>query len=67
MQNLVENLTAEWEGEAQTAFKTSFEGRKAQFQQFEKDVESFALLMDTAAKEMRQTEEALRSRMSQGV
>ena len=67
MKTLVNNLVAEWEGEAQTAFKNSFDQRDTQFKKFEEDIEGFAKLMDEAARQMRQTEEALTNRMQQGV
>ena len=67
MKTLVNNLVAEWEGEAQSAFKNSFDQRNAQFKDFEDKIEDFAKLMDEAARQMRQTEEALKTRMQQGV
>ena len=67
MKTLVSNLVAEWEGEAQSAFKNSFDQRDSQFKKFEEDIEGFAKLMDEAARQMRDTENALKTRMQQGV
>jgi len=59
----VGNLVNEWEGQAQQAFLDSFRQRDAQFRKFAEDIETFATLMDTAAREMRSTDESLTSKM----
>ena len=60
---LVINLVNEWEGTAQTAFKSAFDGYKPQFDKFNNDLTQFISLMKTAAAEMRATEESLTSKM----
>jgi len=60
---LVNNLMNEWEGTAQTAFRSAFEGYKPQFDKFDNDLKQFILLMKNAAMEMRTTEESLTSKM----
>jgi WXG100 family type VII secretion target len=64
MQKLVENITTVWEGEAQTAFRNSFDGKRSEFQKFSTDIQAFAKLMDSAADKMAQTEAELKSSMA---
>jgi WXG100 family type VII secretion target len=64
MQKLVENITTAWEGEAQAAFRSAFDGKKSEFQKFSTDILAFAALMDKAAEKMAQTEAELKSSMT---
>jgi WXG100 family type VII secretion target len=64
MQKLVDNITTVWEGEAQTAFRNSFDGKRSEFQKFSTDIQAFAKLMDNAAEKMAQTEAELKSSMT---
>ncbi|MDR0647897.1 MAG: WXG100 family type VII secretion target [Synergistaceae bacterium] len=64
MQKLVENITTVWEGEAQTAFRSSFDAKRSEFQKFSTDIQAFAKLMDNAADKMAQTEAELKSSMT---
>jgi WXG100 family type VII secretion target len=64
MQKLVENITAVWEGEAQTAFRNAFDGKRSEFQKFSTDILAFASLMENAAEKMAQTEAELKSSMT---
>ena len=67
MKTLVNNLVSEWEGDAQQAFKTQFDSQDTAFKKFEENIEAFAKLMDEAARQMRQTEDALKTQMQRGV
>jgi WXG100 family type VII secretion target len=64
MQKLVDNITTIWEGEAQTAFRNTFDGKRSEFQKFSTDIQAFAKLMDNAADKMAQTEAELKSSMT---
>lgn len=65
IQSLVNDLSAEWEGEANKAFVESFRGQDAALKKFSEDIESFKRRMETAANDMRAAEEQVRSRMAQ--
>jgi WXG100 family type VII secretion target len=60
---LVNNVLDVWEGESQKAFQENFRSKDPTFKKFAEDMEAFATLMDTAAREMRATEESLTSTM----
>lgn len=61
--NLVRGLNEIWKGEAQTAFITKFESMQGEFKKFSELLEVYAVLMDTAAKEFSNTDNALKSTM----
>lgn len=63
MRQLVDNIVEVWEGESQRAFQESFRQKDATFKKFAEEMEAFAVLMDTAAKRMRETEESLTTQM----
>ena len=64
LKNLVDNLGSEWEGQAQTAFVTDFENMKKTITSFSECLERYANAMRTAAQELRQADENLKSKMS---
>ncbi len=63
LRTLVLALNESWKGEAQDAFVTRFEGMQSTFQNFSEMLESYAKLMDTAARELQSTDQALKSAM----
>ena len=65
IQKLINDLTSEWEGEANAAFMQSFRGNDAAFKKFSQDVESFRQRMMKAAQEMRAAEEQVKAKMQQ--
>lgn len=65
MKQLVNSLTSEWEGQAQTAFLNSFTSKEAFFKQFAEEIEAFVLFMERAAQTMRDTEEQLKAQAQQ--
>ena len=62
--NLVDGLRDEWEGEAQTAFVTDFDNMRKTITSFSETMQRYAEAMKTAAKELRQADENLKSKMS---
>jgi WXG100 family type VII secretion target len=64
MDSLVHNLTAEWTGEAQSAFLSTFEGNRASFEKFGTDIDAFVRLMNEAANRMEQTDQELKAKMA---
>jgi WXG100 family type VII secretion target len=65
IKQLVNDVAAEWEGEANTAFTQSFNNNDPAFKKFSEDVESFRQRMTKAAQEMRTAEESVKAKMSQ--
>ena len=62
--NLVHALNENWKGEAQDAFVAKYDGMQSQFKQFSEMLEGYAKLMDTAANELQNTDQALKSTMN---
>ena len=60
---LVNNVVDIWEGDAQTAFRNTFQQRDPVFKKFAEDADAFAKLMNMAAQRMRETEAELKSKM----
>ncbi|HWP97448.1 MAG TPA: WXG100 family type VII secretion target [Syntrophomonadaceae bacterium] len=62
--NLVHGLGEIWKGDAQTAFNARFDQAQSQIKAFADNLESYAKLMDEAAKEFSTTDTQLKSTMS---
>ena len=63
LRNLVLALNENWKGEAQDAFVAKFESMQSTFTIFSEMLEGYAKLMDTAAREIQNTDQALKSTM----
>ena len=63
LRSLVLSLNETWKGEAQDAFVAKFESMQATFTNFSEMLEGYAKLMDTAARELQSTDQALKSTM----
>lgn len=63
LRSLVHSLNETWKGEAQDAFVANFEGMQPSFTSFSEMLEGYAKLMDTAARELQNTDQALKSTM----
>ena len=61
LRTLVRALNENWKGEAQDAFLSKFEGMQPTFNNFSELLESYAKLMDTAARELQNADQALKS------
>lgn len=64
LKSLVAALGEEWQGEAQTAFENDFENMKRNIESFSQCIEQYAKAMDTAANELEQADQNLKSKMS---
>ena len=62
--NLVNGLNDIWTGEAQNAFVERYRSMEATFKNFSELLEGYAKLMDTAANQMRETDQALKGQMN---
>lgn len=56
LSNLVYSLSAEWKGDAQTAFVQKYTSMQPIFDNFMKTVDEFAVLMDEHANRMEKTD-----------
>lgn len=63
LRSLVLALNETWKGEAQDAFVAKFEGMQNSFTSFSEMLEGYAKLMDTAARELQNTDQSLKSTM----
>lgn len=63
LRSLVLSLNETWKGEAQDAFVAKFESMQPSFNSFSEMLEGYAKLMDTAAREIQNTDQALKSAM----
>ena len=61
--SLVLALNETWKGEAQDAFVAKFESMQNSFTSFSEMLEGYAKLMDTAARELQNTDQTLKSTM----
>jgi WXG100 family type VII secretion target len=61
--NLVRALNEQWKGAAQDAFVAKFESMQPQFKNFSEMLEGYATLMDTAARELLNTDQQLKGTM----
>ena len=64
LRSLVLSLNETWKGEAQDAFVAKFESMQAEFTSFSEMLEGYAKLMETAARELQNTDQALKSTMA---
>jgi len=62
--SLVNGLNDIWRGQAQDAFVERFRSMEPTFRNFSEMLEGYAKLMDTAARELQQTDQNLRSTMN---
>jgi len=60
---LVLSLNETWKGEAQDAFVSKFESMQSSFTSFSEMLEGYAKLMDTAARELQNTDQTLKAQM----
>ncbi len=56
LQELINGLNADWEGDAYNAFKASFDSKKATFKSFTQDMEKFVNFLKKFANIMREEE-----------
>ena len=63
LRSLILSLNENWKGEAQDAFVSKFESMQSSFTNFSEMLESYAKLMDTAARELQNTDQTLKSTM----
>lgn len=63
LRTLVLSLNETWKGDAQDAFVAKFESMQSSFTAFSEMLESYSSLMDTAARELQSTDQALKSAM----
>ncbi len=63
LRTLILSLNDTWKGEAQNAFVAKFEGMQGNFTSFSNMLEEYAMLMDTAARELEATDQRLRAKM----
>jgi len=64
LNQIVFGLNDVWKGEAQTAFVEKYRSMEATFRNFSEMLEGYAKLMDTAARELEQTDQALKGTMN---
>ncbi len=64
LQRLVDNLSSEWEGQAQTAFTNDFQNMKKTITSFSQCLQRYSDAMRTAATELEQADQNLKSKMS---
>ena len=63
LRSLVLALNETWKGEAQDAFVAKFESMQSSFTSFSEMLEGYATLMDTAARELQNTDQGLKATM----
>ena len=63
LRTLILGLNDTWKGEAQDAFVAKVESMQASFTNFSEMLEGYATLMDTAARELQNTDQSLKSAM----
>ena len=64
IKTLVNNLSAEWSGEAQNSFYSQFQSQEQMFRSFRDTLERFQQLMNTAARTMREADDTLRTQIN---
>lgn len=64
MTNLVLTLDEVWQGEAQKAFVTKYQGMTNTFTNFENTLLSFAQLMEQVANKMESVDQSMRSKIN---
>ncbi len=63
LNNLIMALNENWKGEAQDAFVAKYQSMQSTFTNFSEMLEGYAKLMDTAARELQNTDQALKNTM----
>ena len=63
LRSLILALNETWKGEAQAAFVAKFESMQSSFTSFSEMLEGYATLMDTAARELQNTDQGLKATM----
>jgi len=64
MRNLITSLTDVWTGASQDAFLAKYESLQPTFTQFSQMIDDFAMLMDTHANRMEETDQAMSQAIS---
>lgn len=64
LKQIVANLKEVWEGQAQAAFEADFENMKKTITSFSACLDRYSEAMKTAARELKQADETLKSKMS---
>jgi len=67
IKSLMNDVSSQWEGQANAAFMQSFQTNDPVFKKFSDDVEIFRQRMSAAAADMRAAEDAVKAKMSQPV
>ena len=62
--NLVLNLGESWEGEAQDAFVSKYQGMQSTFTNFEEALGEFAVIMENISDKMQTTDQSLASKIN---
>ena len=62
--NLINGLNDVWTGDAQNAFVERYRSMEATFKNFSEMLEGYAKLMDTAANQLRETDQSLKGTMN---
>lgn len=63
IKNLVLTLSESWDGEAQNAFVSKYQGMQKDFEKFAETLEEFAVNMDDISNKMQQTDLSLASQI----
>ena len=63
--SIIKQLIGHWQGEAQQAFENSFNQKKAAFDKFSEEMQTFADFIKKYADEMKQLEEAQKAKAAQ--
>lgn len=64
VRTLILGLNEVWKGDAQTAFVNKYESMQSTFTQFSQMLEDYAMLMDTAANKLQETDASLAGTMN---
>lgn len=64
MRTLIMGLNEVWKGDAQDAFVAKYESMQSTFTAFSQMIEDYARLMNTAAQQLQETDQALQSTMN---
>lgn len=64
MRALIMGLNEVWKGDAQDAYVAKYESMQSTFSQFSEMLEGYAQLMNTAATQLQETDQALQAKMS---
>ncbi|MBP5418071.1 MAG: WXG100 family type VII secretion target [Clostridiales bacterium] len=64
MRNLILSLNEIWKGDAQDAFVAKYESMQSTFTAFSQMLEQYAVLMNTSAAKMQETDQSLQGTMN---